>query len=77
MLGRDLIIYILENHLEDKPILEDGVPIGYMSSREAAALLDVGLETINVWYRTGAISGVNINDTLYVPCNIIKKEEKT
>ena len=77
MLGRDLIIYILKNHLEDKPILDNGRPVGYITTEEAAAMFDVGLETINVWHKTGAISGVNIDGTLYVPYNIIKKEEKT
>lgn len=77
MLGRDLIIYILENHLEDKPIFENGKPIGYMTATEAAAMFDVGLETIKVWNMTGAVSGIDIDGTLYVPCNIIKKEEKT
>lgn len=77
MTGRDLIIYILENHLEDKPILNNEKPIGFMTVKEAATKFDVGLETIKVWYNLGVIPGVNINDVLYIPYNAVKKEEKT
>lgn len=77
MIGRDLIIYILENHLEDKPVFDNGRPIGYMSIKEAAVKFDVGLETIKIWYELGVISGIVVNDVLYIPYNVVKKEEKT
>ena len=42
MTGRDLIIYILENGLEDEPIIQDGMIImknlGYIPLDEAALI---------------------------------------
>ena len=77
MTGRDLIIYILENRLEDKPVFENGRLIGFISVEEAAVKFDVGLETINTWYRMGAIPGIILDGVLYIPGDVFKKEEKT
>lgn len=42
MTGRDLIIYILANRLEDEPIFKDGKFIGTLDTGEAASQLDIG-----------------------------------
>lgn len=46
MTGRDLIVYILANHLEDEPIFKDGKFIGTLGIEEAAAKLDAGNATL-------------------------------
>lgn len=69
MTGRELIIYILENHLEDAPIYEDGKFIGFMTAAEAAAKFEVGLATIRVWIHQGLLRGIKIEDTIYIPQN--------
>ena len=41
MTGRDLIIYILENGLEDEPVFKDGKFIGFITTGEAAVQCNV------------------------------------
>ena len=36
MTGRDLIIYILENNLENEPVYKDGRLLGFLTVTEAA-----------------------------------------
>lgn len=67
MTGRDLIIYILENGLEDAPIFDEGRPLGFMTEIEAAVKFNVGVPTIRTWYITGQMDGMLIADHLYIP----------
>ena len=61
MTGRELIIFIMQNKLEDKVMFE------LMSEAEAAAKFDVGIATIRVWYDCGYITGgLDIGGTLYL-----------
>ena len=65
MTGRDLIMYSLENKLEDEPIVKNGAFIGFMTAEEAAAKFNVGVSTIGVYYTLGMLDGININGRLY------------
>lgn len=67
MTGRDLIIYILENNLEDSPVFNDGRFLGFITEDEAAAKFYVGINTIRLWVELGYINGVKIGDVLYIP----------
>ena len=69
MLGRDLIIYILNNNLEDKPVFEDGRLLGFMTEMEAAVKFDVTSATIRVWIGMGHLESIKIGDTIYIPGN--------
>lgn len=69
MTGRELILYILINNLEDEPIFKDGVLIGHMGIDEAAAKFGVGKATIKVWLRLGIIDGVEIGESIYIGAN--------
>lgn len=66
MTGRDLIIYILQNNLEDENVFENGMFIGFMSEEEAAARFKVGVPTIRVWHTLGFINSVSIGDSIFV-----------
>ena len=66
MTGRELIIYILENNLEDEEIFKDGKPIGFMTDAEAAVKLQTGVRTIQVMYEMGKLNGVKIGDKIYI-----------
>jgi hypothetical protein len=66
MTGRDLIIYILQNNLEDKDVFENGVFVGFMTEEEAAAKFKVGVPTIRVWHSLGFINGISIGNNLYI-----------
>ena len=65
MTGKELILYILQNNLEDTVVLKDGVFIGFMTEEEAAAKFDVGVATIRAWYQCKMIKGTQIGDYLY------------
>lgn len=65
MTGRDLILYILENNLENEPVVKDGIFIGLMSEEEAAAKFDVGVSTIRVYNTLNMLDGIEINGRLY------------
>ena len=71
--GRELIIYILENGLEDKQIYEDGKIIGFITATEAAEKFKVGLATIKVWVNEGTLDGIRIGEELYIPANACLK----
>ena len=69
MTGRDLIIYILQNNLEDKQVFDNGVFLGFMNEMEAAIKFEVGIATIRTWYELYMLEGINIGGTLYIPAN--------
>lgn len=69
MTGRDLIIYILENHLEDEELFKDGKLPGLMTYEEAAVKFDVGKETIIAWVKNRYLKSVTIYGNHYIPEN--------
>ena len=69
MTGKDLIIYILQNNLENEPVFVDGRFIGFISVDEAAIKFGVGIETIKAWVELGYLKGVKVNDTFFIFAN--------
>ena len=69
MTGRDLIVYILQNHLEDKPIFIDECFMNMLTEVQAAAKFNVGVETIRVWFSFGALDGIKVGDTIFISPN--------
>jgi hypothetical protein len=69
MTGKELIIYILANNLEDEPVYENGRFIGFITASEAAEKFDVGIATIFVWLAQGKIEGMLVGGTLYIPAD--------
>lgn len=68
MTGRELIMYILENHLEDEPVFQNGTFIGYVSDAKLAEMLGVGVATIHTWILLGHVKdAIMIGDTMFVP----------
>lgn len=65
MTGRDLIIYIMQNNLEDEVVLKDGFFVGFMDENGAAAKFGVGVWTIRAWFAIGAINGIQVGEKLY------------
>ena len=70
MTGKDLIIYILQNNLEDEVVIKDGIFIWLMSEEEAAAKFNVGVATVKAWYVCGMLDGTKIGDHLYFLRNV-------
>ena len=68
MTGRDFIIYILQNGLEDKPVFENGTLVGFMTEQQFAEKMNVGIATVEVWIDLGFLSNViRIGDTTLIP----------
>lgn len=70
MTGRDLIIYILSNNLENEQIFKDGKFIGFITTSEAAEKLGVGVATIRVLFEQGRLHGVTIGQEIYISDNL-------
>ena len=75
MTGRDLIIYILSNGLENEPIVKDGKLIGFMTVEEAATKMNVGVATIHVWIYQRRLDFITIGNAIYIPANSISPLE--
>lgn len=67
MTGRDLIIYILKNNLEDKPVFENNQLLGFMTIEEAAVKSGYGVETIKTWVYLNHFDCLKIGDTILIP----------
>ena len=67
MTGRDLIIYILENKLEDERIFENGRFLNFMTPSEAASKMGVGIATIFTWIFRGQLEYVKLGDIYLIP----------
>lgn len=65
MTGKELILYILQNNLENTVVLENGIFTGFMTEQEAAVKFCVGVATIRAWYQCRWIDGTKIGDSLY------------
>ena len=70
MTGKDLILYILQNGLEDVVVVKDGIFIGFMNEEETAVKFNVGVATIKAWYTCGMLDGAKIGDHLYFLRNV-------
>lgn len=69
MTGRELILYILENNLENEPVFNNGSFLGFLTAAEFAAKWDVGVETVHAWVNFGFVDAIIIYDEMYIPCN--------
>ena len=69
MSGRELILYILENKLEDEQLFQNGRFLGFLTAKEYAVKCGVGEETVYTWFSLKLVDGVLIYDELYIPYN--------
>jgi hypothetical protein len=69
MTGKDLIIYILENNLENEEMFKDGKLMGFMSADEAAIKFNVGFYTIHYWIFNDMIPHIELGTKFYIPVN--------
>ena len=80
MTGRELIMYILENHLEDEPAFQNGTFIGYVTDVKFAEMLGVGVATVRAWIMIGRVKdAIMIGDAMFVPAiyiSALKSEVK-
>ena len=79
MTGRQLIIFILENNLENIEIVDAGKLKGVMTLDKAAVKWDTGVHTLKALFSMGKIPGIEIDGTIYIyewAENPFKKENK-
>lgn len=65
MTGKELILYILQNDLENEIVIKDGIFVWLMNEEEAAAKFGVGVATIKAWHIYGILHGTKIGEHLY------------
>lgn len=70
MTGRDLIIYILNNGLEDELLFKDGKLLGFMTIKETADKFNIGEATVRVWISMNMIKTVSIGEYTFIPGDI-------
>lgn len=66
MTGRELMLFILENHLEDVVIFDGENFRGFVTLDEAAVMLNYGIHTVKALYEMGKIPGFAMNGTAYI-----------
>ena len=67
MTGRDLIVYILQNGLEDEPIFkEDGTITGFLTVGQAAEKANVGTATIYAWIEQKQINYILVGHRIFI-----------
>lgn len=67
MTGRDLIIYILSNGLENEPVFKNGRFIGFLTPTDVAKMNDVGVATVHAWMHQQRLESVVVNEGIYIP----------
>lgn len=71
MTGRDLIVYILTNHLENAEIRNGKLMVSgndFMKDEQVASILGVGMATIRVRYENDCFEGaVGEDGVIYIP----------
>lgn len=68
MTGRDLILLILNNHLEDTEVFSDGnlQTLGLYTIEQAAVLLHTGIESVKARCSIDAIKHIEIGNQTYI-----------
>lgn len=74
MTGRELIVYILKNGLEDEPVFKDGKFIGFITVAEAAGKMNVGTATIEAWAALGMLDSINVVEGVYISESILRTD---
>lgn len=67
MTGRELIIYILQNGLEDEPVFKDGKFVGFITPDEVAVNAGVGPATVCAWVHQGRMPSEAVREGIYIP----------
>ena len=70
MTGKELIMYILQNDLENKQIFENGTFLDFITIDKAASKFGVGAATIRYWVEFKMIPSIMIGNTIFIPKNV-------
>lgn len=67
MTGRELIIYILSNGLEDEPVYKDGKFLGFLTAEEVAVKLNVGTATVKALNEIEKLDAIHVESSVLFP----------
>ena len=67
MTGKEMILYILENNLEDSEIFKDGRFLDFLTVSEAAVKFNVGEATAKTWLEPRLLDGLQTGKVYYIP----------
>lgn len=73
MTGKELIIYILENNLENEDVFKNGKFVGYVTVSEAAVKLEAGIGTVRALMLLDKLRGVKPDDEELIPITDVMK----
>ena len=79
MTGRDLIVFIMENRLEDEVIFENGDIPGFMTIDQAAEKWNVWTATVETFVKLKMVPYFTIGNAVYIPSDLdspIKKGQE-
>ena len=76
MTGRELIIYILQNGLEDEPVFNNHKLIAHMTVEEFAVRCGVGQATVYAWIVDHRIKPLWIGTRCYIPVTTVPPNEQ-
>ena len=75
MSGRELIIYIIENGLENEDVFE--IIKAFPTVGDVAVAFGVGTATVEVWLENGCLDGIEFDGVTYIlPSSLDKFSEK-
>lgn len=70
MTGKELIVYILQNNLENEQVINNGKLMGFLTAEEAAVKMHVGPATVKVSVAHGMIPGYELKAGIYIPASL-------
>lgn len=77
MSGRELIIYILENGLEDVDVFDVKFFKEFPTVGDVAVAFNVGTATVEAWLENGCLVGIEFDGVVYIsPASLNKLAEK-
>lgn len=76
MTGRDLILYILANGLENEPVFKNGKFIGFNTIEDVAKESNVGFATVHAWIHQGRLDSISVKEGIYIPANYVSPLKK-
>lgn len=73
MLGRELIIYILENGLENENVMSKEFFKAFPTIETVAVAFNVGTATVEVWLDNHCLEGIEFDGVTYIFPNSLDK----
>lgn len=76
MTGKEVILYILQNNLENEVILKDNFFFNCINEKEVAIKFEVGIATVKTWYERGLLPGVKLGNSIFFSRDILEIDKE-